>query len=336
MKLRPMGSVAGPRLLALGVTAVLGACSGKPAGQLPAASTSAPPAHPASVSHTSSAAAASSTGIAANAVRKTAFVPPAESSIPEDPYGDMVRLGRAIFTHTQENAIAYVGNGLNCSNCHLDAGRLANSAPLWAAWGMYPAYRKKNKHVNSYGERLQGCFMYSMNGKAPPLDSKELLALETYSYWMAKGAPAGTKLAGAGYPDLPRPARTPDFTRGKTVFDSHCALCHGADGQGQKVAGAYVFPPLWGPQSFNWGAGMHNVNTAAGFIKANMPFSRGGSLSDQDAWDVAMYMNGHERPQDPRFTGSVAATRKAFHDNPNSLYGTEVAGHLLGSQPLKK
>jgi thiosulfate dehydrogenase len=336
MKLRPIGSVAGPRLLALGVTAVLGACSGKSPGELPATAASAPLTHPASVSHAPGAAAASSADDAANAARKTAFVPPAESTIPAGPYGDMVRLGRAIFTHTRENAGAYVGNDLNCSNCHLDAGRLADSAPLWAAWGMYPAYRKKNKHVNSYGERLQGCFMYSMNGKAPPLDSKELIALETYSYWMAKGAPAGTKLPGAGYPDLPKPTQAPDFARGKTVFESHCALCHGADGQGQKVAGAYVFPPLWGPDSFNWGAGMHSVDTAAGFIKANMPFSRGGSLGDQDAWDVAMYMDGHERPQDPRFTGNVAATRKAFHDNPNSPYGTEVNGHLLGSQPMKK
>ena len=331
MKSPSFGPMAGSRVLALGVLGVvLGACSGRPGSGLPSIAASAPtPAKPASVEHADG-------GTAPDAVQKAAFVPPAESTIPEGPYGDMVRLGRAIFTHTRENASAYVGNGLNCSNCHLDAGRLANSAPLWGAWGMYPAYRKKNKHVNSYGERLQGCFMYSMNGKAPPLDSKELIALETYSYWMAKGAPAGTKLPGFGYPTLPKPAQAPDFTRGKAVFEHQCALCHGADGQGQQVAGAYVFPPLWGPDSFNWGAGMHSVDTAAGFIKANMPFSRGGSLSDQDAWDVAMYMDGHERPQDPRFTGNVAATRKAFHDNPNSPYGTEVDGHLLGSQPLKK
>ena len=331
MRSPSFGPAAGSRALALGVlSVVLGACSGRPANGVPSAAASAPtPAQPASAGHTDG-------GTARDAVQKAAFVPPAENTIPEGPYGDMVRLGRAIFTHTRENASAYVGNRLNCSNCHLDAGRLADSAPLWGAWGMYPAYRKKNKHVNSYGERLQGCFMYSMNGKAPPLDSKELIALETYSYWMAKGAPAGTKLPGAGYPTLPKPAQAPDFTRGKAVFEHQCALCHGADGQGQQVAGAYVFPPLWGPDSFNWGAGMHSVDTAAGFIKANMPFSRGGSLSDQDAWDVAMYMDGHERPQDPRFTGNVAATRKAFHDNPNSPYGTEVDGHLLGSQPLKK
>jgi thiosulfate dehydrogenase len=265
--------------------------------------------------------------------REPAFVPPPESAIPQGPYGDMVRLGREIFRRTRQNAPAYVGNGLDCTNCHLDAGRLADSSPLWGAYGMYPQYRKKNGHVNSYGERLQGCFMYSMNGKAPPLDDK--VALETYSYWMAQGAPLGVKLPGAGYPRVPTPAKAPDYARGQAVFDRDCALCHGADGRGQKVAGRYVFPPLWGPDSFNWGAGMHELDKATAFIKANMPLGRGGMLSDQDAWDVAMFMDAHERPQDPRYTGDLAATRKAFHDTPMSLYGQRVNGHLLGSQPSR-
>ncbi|HEV2538872.1 MAG TPA: c-type cytochrome [Frateuria sp.] len=267
--------------------------------------------------------------------RQPAFVPPPESAIPPGPYGDMVRLGREIFRHTRQNAPAYVGNGLDCANCHLDAGRLAGSSPLWGAYGMYPQYRKKNGHVNSYGERLQGCFMYSMNGKAPPLDDKVIVALETYSYWMAQGAPLGVKLPGAGYPRVPAPAKAPDYARGQAVFDRDCALCHGADGQGQQVAGRYVFPPLWGKDSFNWGAGMHELDKATAFIKANMPLGRGGMLSDQDAWDVAMFMDAHERPQDPRYTGDLAATRKAFHDTPMSLYGRRVNGHLLGSQPAR-
>ena len=78
---------------------------------------------------------------------------------------------------------------------------------------------------------------------------------------------------------------------------------------------------------------MHQVGNAAGFIKANMPLSQGESLSDQDAWDVALFIDSHERPQDPRFKGDVAATRKAYHDTPMSLYGTTVNGQLLGSQP---
>jgi thiosulfate dehydrogenase len=325
--MKPLSVWLGSSLLALGLL-VLGmtapsARPGRSPADTPATSASAPA--PASIAHAAPA-----------GNRKTAFTPPDESSIPAGPYGDVVKLGREIFVHTQQYAKPYVGNGLTCSNCHQDAGRLANSAPLWGAYGMYPAYRKKNKHVNTYGERLQGCFMYSMNGKAPPLDSKEMVALETYSYWMATGAPIGVKLAGAGYPKLARPPQAPDYARGKAVFDGKCALCHQRDGQGQKVSARYVFPPLWGPDSFNWGAGMHQLDNAAGFIKANMPLSRGDTLSDQDAWDVAMYMDAHERPQDPRYKGNLAETRKAYHDNPLSLYGTEVNGHLLGSEPSRK
>jgi thiosulfate dehydrogenase len=303
---------------------VLAACSGRP---LPDASARAPA--------TAASTHASVTHAAASARKSPAFMPPPESAIPQGPYGDMVRLGRSIFTQTPKYAAAYVGNGLACSNCHLDAGRLPRSAPLWGAYGMYPQYRKKNGHVNSYGERLQGCFMYSMNGKAPPLDDQVIVALETYSYWMAQGAPLGVKLAGAGYPGVPKPAKAPDYARGQAVFGRDCALCHGADGQGQKVAGSYVFPPLWGADSFNWGAGMHELDKASAFIKANMPLGRAGMLSDQDAWDVAMFMDAHERPQDPRYKGDVAATRKAFHDTPMSLYGKEINGHLLGSSPAR-
>ncbi len=288
-----------------------------------------PPAAPAKAAP----AVAATTHQAAAATPSTpAFAPPPESSIPAGPLGDVIRQGRAIFIDTPANAKPYVGNDLSCSNCHLDAGRLANSAPLWGAYGMYPQYRKKNGHVNTFGERLQGCFKFSMNGKAPPLDSAEMVALETYAWWMAKSAPVGIELKGAGYPKQGfKPPQPADYTRGERVYEKNCALCHGSDGQGQQVAGRNVFPPLWGAQSFNWGAGMHQLDNAAAFIKANMPFSRGDTLSDQDAWDVAMFMDAHERPQDPRFNGSVSETRKKYHDTPMSLYGIEVNGHLLGT-----
>ncbi len=279
------------------------------------------------------------TGIAsaaASIATVPAFVPPAERDIPAGPLGDAIRRGRAIFTDTLKYAPDYVGNTLNCSNCHLDAGRLANAAPLWGAWGMYPQYRSKNGRVISFGERLQDCFRFSMNGKPPPLDSDVIVALESYAWWMSKGAPNGVKLVGAGYPKQGfEPPQPPDYARGATVYAKDCALCHGADGQGQQVAGRNVFPPLWGAQSFNWGAGMQELDNAAAFIKANMPLSRGGMLSDQDAWDVAMYMDAHERPQDPRYHGDLAATRADYHDTPMSLYGTTVNGHLLGSEPAK-
>ena len=259
------------------------------------------------------------------------FRPPPEASLPDGEYGKVIRLGQLVFTDTGKYAARYVGNDLSCANCHLDAGRHADSAPLWASFIHYPAYRKKTGQVDTLASRIQGCFQFSMNGKAPPQDDEVMTALQTYAFWLAKGAPVGTPVAGSGYPKLDKPAQPPDFARGQKVYEQNCALCHGADGQGQRAGNAQVFPPLWGPRSFNWGAGMHQLGNASGFIRANMPLGKGGTLSGQEAWDVAAFMNSHERPQDPRFTGSVAETRKKFHDSDDSLYGLTVSGHVLGS-----
>ncbi|WP_050840738.1 c-type cytochrome, partial [Bordetella pertussis] len=260
-----------------------------------------------------------------------AFTPPAADAIPDNEFGKVVREGEQIFLHTPQRAAKFVGNDLTCASCHLDAGRRADSAPMWAAYVLYPAYRAKNGHVNTLAERLQGCFRYSMNGESPPADDPTLVALQSYMYWLASKAPTGVKLAGRGYRKLPAPPQKPDYLRGKTAYAQYCAVCHGAEGQGQKNGRHWVFPALWGEHSFNWGAGMHQIGNAAGFIKANMPLGQAGLLSDQEAWDVAYFMNAHERPQDPRYQGSVAQTRAKYHDSDDSLYGMEVNGHLLGS-----
>ncbi|MFT4065576.1 c-type cytochrome [Paraburkholderia sp.] len=276
--------------------------------------------------------ASASAGPAQAPAAKPAFTP-ADRPIPDDDFGKVVAQGQRIFNDPATYAKAYVGNQLRCASCHLDAGRKTGSAPMWAAYVSYPAYRSKNHHVNTFAERLQGCFRFSMNGKAPPLGDPVLVALETYSYWLAQGAPLDPKIPGRGYPKLAKPAQTPDYHRGERVYQARCALCHAADGGGRHANnGVPAFPALWGDHSFNWGAGMGSISNAAGFIQANMPLGQGGSLSDQDAWDVAMFIDSHERPQDPRFTGDVATTRAKFHDSPMSMYGKTVEGVLLGSQ----
>jgi thiosulfate dehydrogenase len=260
---------------------------------------------------------------------------PSDRPIPDDEFGKVVQLGRQIFDDPTRYASQYVGNELHCESCHLDEGRRTGSAPLWAAYVSYPAYRAKNHHVNTLEERLQGCFRFSMNGKAPPLGDPVLVALETYAYWMALGAPVDPKIAGRGYQVPAKPALPADYERGSKVYARNCALCHGGDGTGQRDNEGHVtFPALWGPGSFNWGAGMGNVGNAAGFVKSNMPLGRGGTLSDQEAWDVAQFMDSHERPQDPRYVGTVAETRAQFHDDADSMYGKTVNGHLLGSDSV--
>ena len=260
---------------------------------------------------------------------------PADGPIPDDDFGKVVQLGRQIFDDPARYARRYVGNDLRCTSCHLDEGRRVGSAPMWAAYVSYPAYRKKNGHVNTFAERLQGCFRYSMNGQAPPLGDAVLIALESYSYWMARGAPLDPNIAGRGYARVPKPALPPERARGAVVYAQKCALCHGTSGDGQSANdGSPGFPALWGADSYNWGAGMVNVANAADFIKSNMPFSLGGTLTDQEAWDVAQFVDSHERPQDPRYTGSVEATRARFHDTDNSLYGQRVDGYVLGSSAV--
>ena len=119
-----------------------------------------------------------------------------------------------------------------------------------------------------------------------------------------------------GYPLWDSRLRRPASPAAQTVYQQKCTLCYGADGAGQSAAGQVVFPPLWGSKSYNWGAGMHMVDAASAFIKANMPLGLGGTLSDQDAWDLGLFVNSHERPQDPRFAGIVSETRLLFHDSP--------------------
>jgi thiosulfate dehydrogenase len=257
---------------------------------------------------------------------------PADVPIPDDDFGKVVQLGRQIFDDPGRYARRYVGNDLRCTSCHLDEGRRVGSAPMWAAYVSYPAYRAKNRHVNTFAERLQGCFLYSMNGHAPPLGDAVLVALESYSYWMARGAPLDPNIAGRGYLKPPKPALPAERARGALVYAQKCALCHGKGGEGQSASdGSPGFPALWGADSYNWGAGMINVTNAAAFIKSNMPFGLGGTLTDQEAWDVALFVDSHERPQDPRYAGSVEATRARFHDHDDSLYGQRVDGYVLGS-----
>ncbi|WHZ24323.1 MAG: Cytochrome c family protein [Nitrospira sp.] len=225
------------------------------------------------------------------------FSHPSPDSIPGDQRGEQIRLGYQLVTHTQEFAAPYVGNALTCANCHLDAGLDPNSAPFVGLSRMYPEESRRAGRVVTLADRINECFERSLNGKAIPHDSHKLQAIVAYIDWLSKDVPEGTRMAWRGIPRI-RSTRPPDVLNGMKVFKARCAFCHGSDGQGTMAA-----PPLWGDRSYNRGADMARLSVAASFIQANMPRTRGWALSDNEAYDVAAYVNSQPRPDFPGKVG---------------------------------
>jgi len=221
------------------------------------------------------------------------FSPPSPETIPGSRLGEQVRLGYKIVVNTQEYGRPYVGNRLNCTNCHLDGGLNPNATSFVGIAAVYPEYRARNARVNTLADRVNECFERSLNGRALPPDSSKLQAVVAYITWLSQGVPQGATLPWRGLQSI-QSRRPLDAENGKKVFAGKCAYCHGSNGLGTMAA-----PPIWGPQSYTIAAGMARVSVAAAFVKSNMPRGWGWSLSDDDAYDVAAYINAQPRPDFP-------------------------------------
>jgi thiosulfate dehydrogenase len=243
-------------------------------------------------------------------IKLTAWTPPDISTVGDDAFGKLVKYGYALMTDTANQigpAVAdpakrYSGNNLTCQNCHLKAGAQPYAMPLVGVWGQFPQYRGREGEVGTLEDRINGCMERSMNGRALPLASREMKAFLAFAKWASSGIPDGAKLVGSGALNVKEPGRAADLAHGQQVYAQVCATCHGKDGLGQRAqAGSgYQFPPLWGPDSYNNGAGMARLLGAAAFIKHNMPLGTTYAapvLSDEDAYDVAGFINSAERPQ---------------------------------------
>jgi thiosulfate dehydrogenase len=243
-------------------------------------------------------------------VNLTEWTPPDIKSVGDDALGKLIKYGYALMVDTPNQigpqaadpAKRYSGNNLTCQNCHLKAGTQPYAMPLTGVWGQFPQYRGREGEIGTLEERVNGCMERSMNGRPLPLDSREMKAFLAYSKWVSTGIPDGAKLTGSGAMSVKEPGRAADLNHGSQVYAQVCAACHGPDGQGQKAASGngYQFPPLWGPDTYNNGAGMARLLGAAAFIRHNMPFGTTYSspvLSDADAYDVAGFINSEARPQ---------------------------------------
>jgi thiosulfate dehydrogenase len=196
----------------------------------------------------------------------------------------------------------FSGNNLACQNCHLQAGTQPYAMPMVGVWGQFLQYRGREGAVATLEERINGCMERSMNGRALPLESREMRAFLSYMRWLSTGIPDGANLRGAGTLRIKEPDRAADPGRGAEVYAKACVACHGVDGSGQRaqIGLGYQFPPLWGPDSYNNGAGMSRLLTAAGYALHNMPLgTRFDSpfLMDDEAYDVAAYIVSQKRPE---------------------------------------
>jgi thiosulfate dehydrogenase len=219
------------------------------------------------------------------------------ASIPSGPLGDAIRLGRDIVQDTQHYARNYVGNGLNCASCHQNAGAKPGALPLTGLYGQFPSYSPRSGKVITLEDRINSCFLRSMNGKALPTTGREMMATVAYVAWLSRGYAVGVEPPGRGTPKLALNTLKPDRTNGKREYETQCAACHGADGAGTYDSGGNpMYPALWGDKSFNIGAGMARLYTAASFVKANMPLNAPATLSAQEALDVAAYFTTQPRP----------------------------------------
>jgi thiosulfate dehydrogenase len=247
-----------------------------------------------------------------NANDTSLFRPPDTSTIPHDQFGDMVRYGRELIVNTayyigpNGTVGKYLGNKMNCTNCHMDAGTRPFGFNFFSTHARYPQYRGRENLVLNLGERINNCIERPHNGTPLPLDSKEIVAMECYMKWLSANVPVGQHVKGDEMPELEYPDRMADIQKGAAIYNAECAVCHGKNGEGmwRPDSITYLYPPLWGDLAYQNGSSPSRVLKLARFIKANMPDKkatwRKPYLTDEQAIDVAAFINDgriHPRPQ---------------------------------------
>lgn len=216
--------------------------------------------------------------------------PPLRSTIPPGAKGDSIRRGEQIFNDTPVYAPQYARAVLSCGSCHAQGGIQPYAIPVVGVAAAFPMFSQRAGRMISLRDRTQECFVRSEDGGPLPDDAPEMQALVDYMEWLSQPEPGRRAFEGRGLVTLP--PLEGDVLRGARIFREQCAGCHGEQGEGNPP----LFPPLWGSQSFNDGAGMHDIAKMARFVQHNMPQNRTGILSAQDAYDVAAFIHTQPRP----------------------------------------
>ncbi len=217
-----------------------------------------------------------------------------------------VEYGKELIAHTAKylgpnGSVAKISNGLNCQNCHLQAGTAIFANNYGSVASLYPKFRARSGAVENVYKRVNDCFERSLNGKALDTAGKEMQAIVAYIEFIGSNVPKSKKAEGSGFKDLAFLDRATDPAGGKAVYVAKCQSCHQANGEGLFNADKteYIYPALWGNKSYNDGAGLYRISNFAKYVKSNMPQGvtyESPQLSDEEAWDVAAFVNSQPRP----------------------------------------
>jgi thiosulfate dehydrogenase len=251
---------------------------------------------------------------------------PDTSSLLQDEKGNLIRYGRMLIANTGAyfgpgGKISKHANGMNCQNCHLDAGTRLYANSYSAVNSIYPKFRARSGTVEHLEKRINDCMERSMNGEKIDSLSNEMRAMVAYINWVGKDVKKGMSPKGAAVSDLPYLDRAADPALGKVAYEKHCVSCHGNAGLGKlnDDGQTFLYPPLWGPRSYNTAAGLYRLSRFAGYIKSNMPSLTSSHdkpvLTDEEAWDVAAFVNSQPRP-DKKFDGDWPDISKKPVDHP--------------------
>ncbi|HNS29690.1 MAG TPA: c-type cytochrome [Tenuifilaceae bacterium] len=232
---------------------------------------------------------------------------PAETTIPADSSGEEIRYGKNLIANTAnylgpQGTVKAISNGMNCQNCHLEAGTKPFGNNYSAVASTYPKFRARSGSEETIEKRINDCLERSLNGQPLANDSREMRAIISYMKWLGQDVPKGVRPPGVGLVQLDYLDYPADPAKGKIAYEAQCVQCHGKNGEGTKStdAASWTYPPLWGKDSYNDGAGLLRLSLFAGYIKANMPLGatyEKPQLSDEEAWNIAAYVNSLPRPK---------------------------------------
>ena len=233
-----------------------------------------------------------------------------DGSLDKSKLSEEIKRGFKIFTNTPAEAPKFAPGKISCTSCHLNAGQREKMMPLVDVAGMFPEYNRRSGRIYTLSDRIIDCFMRSENATSVSVDpedlptptSPEVLALGAYLTWLARGSELGKNPSWRGQNTIATANLVPidklDPKKGEAIYTERCVTCHAADGQGVQI-GDKKAGPLWGPDSWNDGAGAARVYTLAGMIRYSMPYLDPGNMTDEDAQHLAAFINAKPRAAYP-------------------------------------